>query len=326
MAEEAPDPANGDPVTDHDWTVRSLNVHGLFFERWCEQRISGTTGWSVTSIQYPVEYPPGRGSERGQESALDIRAETLQPDQWTLAVECKKHNPDFTDWLCFPRAEGAPGQTFGVRHVENIAVGEPNRAWTAVSFVQGGHVSAPTAPEAREVRGTYQGYKKADKTKTTTDSIERAAYQVAVAVQAIADEAVRHNRARGRVTTDRWPDYRQRFLAVIVTTARLFRCQFDPDRVDGATGEIGYDKVALTPVPYFVYNYALRRHLQVRPESLRDTLQRDGFGLFVRLPIFVVQSASLVAFLSALRMRTLITFYPQERFNTLLPEDADRER
>ena len=40
------------------WTVRSINIHGMFFERWCADTISGIKGWEIVSTNYPVEFPP----------------------------------------------------------------------------------------------------------------------------------------------------------------------------------------------------------------------------------------------------------------------------
>ena len=29
-----------------NWTIYSINIHGIFFERWCREAISDTKGWS----------------------------------------------------------------------------------------------------------------------------------------------------------------------------------------------------------------------------------------------------------------------------------------
>lgn len=28
------------PSTDHEWIIHSINIHGVFFERWCQKTIS----------------------------------------------------------------------------------------------------------------------------------------------------------------------------------------------------------------------------------------------------------------------------------------------
>ena len=49
------------PITlkrEHDWTVHSINIHGFFFERWCQQAVSEAEGWTLNAVNYPVEFPP----------------------------------------------------------------------------------------------------------------------------------------------------------------------------------------------------------------------------------------------------------------------------
>ncbi len=84
-------------------TITALNIHGNFFERWCRSMVARTRGWRVRTTNYPVEFPPPSGPVRGHESNLDIRAEHAEgTNVLTLAVECKKHNPEFVDWIFFP--------------------------------------------------------------------------------------------------------------------------------------------------------------------------------------------------------------------------------
>jgi hypothetical protein len=47
-----------DPQTNDQWTIHSINIHGLFFERWCEEIIRSTNELKVVSTNYPVEFPP----------------------------------------------------------------------------------------------------------------------------------------------------------------------------------------------------------------------------------------------------------------------------
>src|SRR4051794_19913157 len=90
------------PATEDEWIIHSINIHGVFFERWCQKKISATFPWRVKSTNYPVEYPPPNGPLRGKESALDIRAEIQLGDLLlTLTIECKKNNPDFVKWIFF---------------------------------------------------------------------------------------------------------------------------------------------------------------------------------------------------------------------------------
>lgn len=101
------------PVSDHDWTVHSLNIHGTFFERWCQHLINQNPRWYVRHTQYPVAFSPTSGplhKASSHESTLDIRAELSYRDGrlLTLLIECKKNNPEFVEWMFFSEANPAP--------------------------------------------------------------------------------------------------------------------------------------------------------------------------------------------------------------------------
>src|SRR5687768_4635121 len=87
------------PSTEHEWTVHALNIHGLFFERWCENTIAAQEGWSVRGTNIPVEYRQTMASAR--ESALDVLAESdlASGPPVSLIVEAKKNNPEFVRWV-----------------------------------------------------------------------------------------------------------------------------------------------------------------------------------------------------------------------------------
>ena len=50
-----------EPSTDEEWTIHAINIHGLFFERWCQDIISKSNTWRVRYVNYPVEFPPSSG-------------------------------------------------------------------------------------------------------------------------------------------------------------------------------------------------------------------------------------------------------------------------
>src|ERR1700730_1636817 len=90
--------------TEHDWTFHSINIHGFFFERWCQPVVAEAEGWTLDAVHYPVEFPPPSAPLRGTESALDIRASRGESDnRLCLLIECKKNNPEFVDWVFFQR-------------------------------------------------------------------------------------------------------------------------------------------------------------------------------------------------------------------------------
>jgi len=178
------------PSSEDEWTIHVINIHGVFFERWCQKFIADTKDWKIKSTNYPVEFPRPNRLLRGKESALDIRAERLhEKTLWTLLIECKKNNPDFVNWIFFPKPSSREkNAAFLLSTLQNVPDQTPYvRRGTRTPLGQF-YFSVPIADEARETRGSYIGYKKGDKTKTANAAISEAAYQVALATQAICLE------------------------------------------------------------------------------------------------------------------------------------------
>lgn len=99
------------PQSDRDWTVHSLNIHGTFFERWCQHIVRASPPWSLTTTNFPVEV-------QGHHSALDIRADhDSSMAKLILLIECKKNNPEFVDWIFFPRHGDSLGTLFRLCHL-----------------------------------------------------------------------------------------------------------------------------------------------------------------------------------------------------------------
>jgi hypothetical protein len=66
MEQRTTPPTNPTPKTDDEWTIHALNIHGLFFERWCQQVIREQAGWKLKAINYPVEFPRATTALRWQ--------------------------------------------------------------------------------------------------------------------------------------------------------------------------------------------------------------------------------------------------------------------
>ncbi len=91
------------PDTEDEWKIHVLNIHGTFFERWCAEIVKNSKGFVLEATNYPVEFLPSNNGVRGKESTLDIRARINDNDKLlTLIIECKKNNPEYTDWIFFP--------------------------------------------------------------------------------------------------------------------------------------------------------------------------------------------------------------------------------
>ncbi|HEX9430695.1 MAG TPA: hypothetical protein VF944_09985, partial [Candidatus Bathyarchaeia archaeon] len=291
------------PVSDHDWTVHSINIHGVFFERWCQKVVAETPGWSLDSTNYPVEFPSPNGPLRGKESTLDIRASRMAgPDQrLCLLIECKKNNPEFVNWVFFHRFR-TPRDAFHASQVENKPLESPATGWVTSSVVR--NIGVPgdvVADEAREAKGDYSHLKSGDKTKTSNRAIQDAAYQVALATQAIIEEDSSISRRLGMRTGATAPPWRiKAYIPAIVTTAKLFVCDFDPANVDPITGEVPFDKATMSEVSSVVFEYTLPRHLQFGPADMSRSYGEGLVDLFTRMHLFVIQSQHFAEILKGL--------------------------
>ena len=228
-----------------------------------------------------------------------------------LPIECKKHNPELSNWIFFQdrRTELlSNGGVPGITEIENIPRQAPNSGWEAqmTKKVWRG-ISYTCTDEAREVRSSYLEYVKRGKnldqlTKTASNSIGGACYQVALATQALINEQNLFSATLGNDQNPPRPmPYKsQVFLPVIATTAKLFYCSFDASDVDVATGEIAYDKVEIKELPYLLYEYPVPRILQHRPRELAQVIAANMYEQFVRMDILVVNSATFTDILSNL--------------------------
>jgi len=293
------------PTSDQEWMIHSINIHGTFFERWCQQIIGDIRPWTIKSSNYPVEYPPASGPFRGKESALDIRTELRVGNSLlALIIECKKNNPDFVNWVFFPRHNDATSPILRASRIENLLRQVPATGWDVRRNLVQGSSWMPLVNESRETRSSYLQYTKGDKTKTSNAAISEAAYQVALATQAVITEEVSFSSIRSGGSPATSIVYvRQIFLPIIVTTARIITCGFDPVDVDPRTGEIPYDKAYIEERPYVLYEYPLPPLLQKYPEDI-TTLVNNGAGdMYARMHIIVVHSESFAELLTDLARR-----------------------
>jgi hypothetical protein len=290
-----------DPKNDYEWAVRSINIHGIFFERWCQKTIKDIGTWQVTATNYPVQFA-------AKESTLDIRAQHRAGDDViSLLIECKKNNPDFVDWIFFPKPTESDSwrHTICVPHI--LTGGDPipasvGQKWETKTSLRTFQTSMPVADEAREVRGDYLRYKNNhDKTKTSNTAIADAAHQVALASQFIFLEEAKFGRALASSPRSvPMPRRKHVLFPLIVTTANLFVCRFDPADVDSHTGTIAPENTSLVSVDRIIYEYPLPRHLNSEPSDVAEAVLSNSIELFLRRHIIVVHSAALTQVLSDL--------------------------
>lgn len=288
------------PTTDEDWIIHSINIHGVFFERLCQTIINGSGSWRVTKTNYPVEFPPPHRSIRGQESALDIAAEhRSHRAEVVLLVECKKHNPEFVNWIFFPKQRPSSTDIYFVQQITNSPSSQTQ--WDTFLSFEKKTEGVIIADEARETRASYENYKRQDKTKTSNTAIADAARQVALATQSIVFEEAQYSRMlSGREPGMQLPYHRKVFVPAIVTNARLLSCTFDPRDVSPRTGEIDFAKARLEEKPYLVYEYPIPRVLQYPPPNIAEEIVKNRLELYARMHILVIHSNALAATLPEL--------------------------
>lgn len=253
---------NSRPQTEDEWKIHSINIHGLFFERWCQSVVVASDIWRLEAANYPVAFPLRNVHFPTRESNLDLRVEFNSGTERrpTLLIECKKNNPEFVDWIFFPK-DPAPSAPF--LSINRIHTHEQGSKWGAERVLAGGSLRFPFASDARETRGTYLDYKgnEKQKTRTANDAITAASFQIALATQAITlEELTRSQDNADRSASKSFIHWD--FFPIIVTTARLFTCEFDPAAVDPETGEISTNGPHLEPQTLLVYEYPLPSQFQ----------------------------------------------------------------
>jgi hypothetical protein len=289
-----------DPQTTEEWTIHALNIHGAIFERWCQEKLSDARGWQVVSSNYPVEFPPQSDSSgRTASSTLDILARsTDMPGSRirTLLVECEKNNPNFIDWIFFRKGSNSEKNQYRYSQIRNQKIENYFTGWETRASIDLTVAEMPLADEAREVKGVYSKQRTGDNTKTANNAIWDAASQIALATQAIIAEEMQRSVKQAsagerREQLARLPEYGlQVFIPMIVTTAKLFLCEFDPRDANPATGTIDFANAKLTPHPYIIYEFPLLPALQSDRGANFATLTRKQLEKYVRMDIVVVNS------------------------------------
>lgn len=285
-----------DDFNDSEMTIHSLNIHGTFFHRKIASILYSNKHIHNVTLEYPVEYKQKSDGRRGEESRLDILAQfsdRYRENNIKLLIECKKANPDFVDWVFFPKFEGDISVDTRLLWVGAInQEDEPKFVFQHRRI--GWNISI--ADEARETRGEYAGVSKQTKTKTSNASVTEAAYQVVLAAHAIARESYEAMTAANDVNVK--PDI---LIPIIVTTANLFLCQFDPDDTSLEDGQIPKEKVTLLPVSTIIYRYPIPPHAQL--EIYEEPRMIQNVNNLIRRDVLVVNSQKFRETLSTVLFR-----------------------
>jgi hypothetical protein len=240
----------------------ALNVEGIFFQRRVAD-IFRWAGWKVAAEEYPVAFPPGDWPTIGKEGRLDIRVERRFPERRiVLAVECKKADSSYKDWVFFPKGHDESIKCAQIirKEKDGAATSATGRdRWeitTAIVELDKGQ----TCQDARELKAEHG---KTNSWKSATERIEKACYQAAQSTQALVSEI---GRRQGLLLNHQMePEVTTLVMPVVVTTANLLLCHFDAKDVSLQTGEVGWNQVSYEAVDSIVLEYPLPVHLQMKP-------------------------------------------------------------
>lgn len=293
------------PSTNEEWNTHSLNIQGIFFQKLIASIIIRHGKVDFVTEEYPVEYPPGNKNIRGLESRLDIHArikdQIHNSARINLLIECKKANPEFVDWIFFEKSISTERDDQPINFLEvtcDVSEGQPPKP--RFDVVSRYLASYKIAGEARETRGDYENYKGGNKTKTSNTAITEAANQVVLATHSIAEE---HLEFLGRFEDSKNPVLTHLYLPVIVTTANLFICKFDPQNTSMTTGTISHHNVNLERQDYLFYEYPIPTHLQIKTDEYWYTERPEEKDRYVRRHVLIINGKSFDKILDNLYSR-----------------------
>jgi len=228
---------------------------------------------------------------RNKESRLDILARIISENQPSFAmdivIECKKNNPDYTNWIFFEKypfnnqKQGFVG-AYGDRNGEGF--------YTSQNVELPGY---PISSEGREVKQNYSTINSRDKTRTSNANIEDACYQVILATHSLIDERyIQFTLPLERRENKKYDLYL--FIPMIVTTANLYICEYNVSDVTSDKGEIPFDKANLMTVDSLWYEYPIPPHLQLINEKWGVSARNAAKDITYRRSIFIVNSVHFV--------------------------------
>lgn len=254
-------------VTDEDRHLKVANASGFPLQIAVENMVtetSGTHGWKVRYVEHSWVNPAD-----GRSGFIDL----VLRDRWgtsSLVLECKRVRD--AAWI-FMAANGSDKDRHHCKSWITRHTGSQMKhfGWHDV-------VVAPASPEACycTVRGQTD----------SSPMLERVASTLISSTEALADEERDYHPNHDGVRL---------YFNVIVTTADLYVCAFDPSSVsinDGSLSAAGFNKV-----PFVRF----RKQLIARGERFTTEDYTSGTDVVARKEntVFVVQSESLRDFVSS---------------------------
>lgn len=225
-------------------------------------------GWEIASDEHPWQWPL-----EGASGFIDL---VLERGRDLLVLECKRVRGAAVVFL----VTEADGPT-----VDRVRCVSQEESSKSVRWME--RYAQPTSWEARACAVNKKGGRGKPPTTIPLDDIAR---QLVPATFAFAYTHAQL-RFRNREQAGAW-------ASVIVTTAPLVVCRFDPRTVSRETGELG--PAVFEEVPFIRYRKSLAAESEIRadvnfPRKLAELAERT---------VFVVRASNLMDFLKQYRSRT----------------------
>lgn len=247
---------------------KNLNSSGFPFQIATESVIANLSGWKVARGEYPWH-----NNDTGQSGFIDIIAEK---NFITLIIECKRVRDAEWIFLCSPNNLNRSHARFWVNRVggRDQAVG-----W------YDGQVE-PSSPEADFCAIMGQDHRK--------PLLENLASELVAATEAFAVEEYSFSKSMAIS-----------YFPVIITTAELFICKFDPRDIEIESGEIKNPQFEAVPFVRF------RKSLTTTPSRFAIDKHIEHFEEFAEArerTVFVLNASSIKEILGNWEIQHDVTY------------------
>jgi len=296
----------------NDFLTRSIEQQGLFFHQRCKIEINNNKIWKVAAVEHPYYL----GEKGGRIDLVAIKYQEISFESTSnrifLVIECKRANPDFKTWVFFPEYSlkgGESPMTFSrvLRHNDTVDMDSKVVWYDRINYNE---KSIDYCYDALEVRldsdnGKSIVPKRVGKQKNTTnDEITKASNQATSGTLGFAIEERKFLKTAGREM--RKKHQATLFIPVIVTTAALKVCDFEPQNVDISTGTLKTKGAQYRDVKWLIHQAPLEPGVPhttfAEPGYIKPENRQIGFS---KEQIFVVQSESFKDFMDSIGSLTI---------------------
>lgn len=256
--------------------TEQLDLSGVFFQDYCAALIKSLTGFN-TRTEEPFTYPPSNGPLTGLSASIDVLA-VYSDSRKSLcfAVECKRALPQTKHWLFFRTGDDVRKVCFLYRP---WGPPDPHLKMRSLTYEQMGYWKASAYESCDRALEVDEQFRALNKTKDekTYRALLQANHGLVACLFSKQQQLSRMCRASPR------PMY---FAPVVVTTANLFLADYNPSKVDPATGQLSPTDINYQSKQWVEFEFGLPDYLAT---------EREG-ELFGRASTFVVNAKSISDF------------------------------